>query len=152
MFTIQLTEEQIASLNLRDGKRKYNGNSTIVRSPEDLMPHVAHMGELDREHFGVASLTSRNHLIAFHVLSVGTVDAALVHPREVFRQAIMDNAVKIIVVHNHPSGDTTPSEDDELITRRLKNASKIMGIGLIDHLVIGRDGEWTSLQNLGYLN
>lgn len=103
-----------------------------------------------QEHFWVVSLSSRNHVLGIDLISTGTVDAALVHPRETFAAAIRRMAAKVIVGHNHPSGDAAPSEDDLLITKRLQTAGKIMGIELIDHLIVTSDGFY-SLQRQGQL-
>ncbi|MFN9112721.1 MAG: RadC family protein [Bacteroidota bacterium] len=92
-----------------------------------------------QERFCVLTLDTKNHPIAWHVVSIGTVDAAIVHPREVFRPAIMDSATSVIVSHNHPSGDPEPSSHDLAITRRLIEAGKAVGIEVIDHIVAGTD-------------
>jgi DNA repair protein RadC len=84
------------------------------------------------------------------VVSRGTIDATLAYPREVFRAALLSNAARIIVAHNHPSGDPTPSPADRLLTARLVSAGEILGIPLADHLVVG-DGTWVSFRNLGLL-
>lgn len=89
-----------------------------------------------REQFFVCSLDTRNKLIAIDLLSLGTLTASLVHPRETFEVAIKRHAAKIILAHNHPSGETDPSEDDLKITKRLVDAGKIMGIEVLDHLII----------------
>lgn len=92
-----------------------------------------------REHFFVLSLNSHNKIIAIDEISTGILDASLVHPREVFDTAIRRRAAKIIIAHNHPSGDSEPSEDDINITRRLKEAGTIIGIELIDHIIVCRN-------------
>ena len=93
--------------------------------------------ELDREVFGVVPLNGKNEALGFHVVSVGTLTASLVHPREVFKVAMLTNASAIIVAHNHPSGDPTPSAEDRAITERLKQAGELLGIRLLDHVVLG---------------
>lgn len=89
-----------------------------------------------KEHFFVCSLDTRNNLIAIDEISVGTLTASLVHPREAFEMAIKRHAAHIIIAHNHPSGETEPSEDDLKITKRLVDAGKVMGIEVLDHLII----------------
>lgn len=89
-----------------------------------------------KEHFFICSLDTRNNLIAVDEISVGTLTASLVHPREAFEMAIKRHAAQLILAHNHPSGETDPSEDDLKITKRLVDAGKIMGIEVIDHLII----------------
>lgn len=87
------------------------------------------------EHFAILCLDTRNNLI-FHEVSVGTLNASLVHPREVFKKAIQANSAQVIVAHNHPSGDPTPSEEDIITTRRLVEAGKILGVAVTDHIIV----------------
>jgi DNA repair protein RadC len=94
--------------------------------------------EQDKEHFYVIYLNSRFKIIAVEINSIGTVNASIVHPREVFRRAIIENSVQLIVAHNHPSEDCTPSEADIQITKRLLKAGEIVGIEIIDHIIFGQ--------------
>ncbi|MBS1516628.1 MAG: DNA repair protein RadC [Bacteroidetes bacterium] len=108
-----------------------------ITSPDLLYPLIKKkITDFYKEHFMVCSLNTRNNLIAVDVVSIGTLTASLVHPREAFGQAIKRHAAHIILAHNHPSGETEPSEDDLKITRRLVDAGKIMGIEVLDHLII----------------
>lgn len=108
-----------------------------VTSPDILYEQIKHkIINYYKEHFFVCSLDIRNNLIAVDEISVGTLTASLVHPREAFETAIKRHAAHIIIAHNHPSGETDPSEDDIKITRRLKDAGKVMGIEVLDHLII----------------
>ena len=91
----------------------------------------------NREEFHIVCLDTKNQVIDTHQISVGTLDASLVHPREVFRPAIKDSAASIILVHNHPSGDPTPSKEDVAVTRRLEDCGKTLGIDVLDHIVLG---------------
>lgn len=93
-----------------------------------------------QEEFHIVSLDTKNQVIATHRITVGTLDASLVHPREVFRPAIKDAAAAVILVHNHPSGDATPSREDHAVTRRLESAGDLLGIDVLDHIVLGRTG------------
>jgi DNA repair protein RadC len=102
------------------------------------------------EVFGILCLTTKNRVIAYHEVSRGQLDATIVHPREVFKAALLANAASIIVAHNHPSGDPTPSTDDYQLTRRLISAGEILGIRVIDHIVIG-DGTHVSLRESGLI-
>lgn len=95
-------------------------------------------GRREREHFVVLLLDARNGVLGIETVSVGTVNASLVHPREVFRPAIRENACALILAHNHPSGDPTPSEDDVAVTRRLVTVGETHGINVLDHVVICR--------------
>ena len=103
------------------------------------------------EHFGVLALNTKHRVTAFKILAVGTLDACIVHPREVFRAAIEATAAGIIVFHNHPSGDPDPSPQDRQLTDRLTAAGAVLGIDVLDHLVIGHDGRYRSFRELGAL-
>jgi len=98
------------------------------------------LGGKKKEHFKVLSLDSRNKLISIDDVSVGTINANLVHPREVFKTAIQHLASSIVIVHNHPSGDPEPSGDDLKITKRIIEAGKLLGIDVLDHIVIAKTG------------
>jgi DNA repair protein RadC len=102
------------------------------------------------EVFGILCLSTKLQVIAFHEVSRGSLDSTLVHPREVFKAAILANASAIVLAHNHPSGDPTPSADDLVLTARLVEAGSILGIDVLDHIVIG-DGRWISFVDLGRL-
>lgn len=105
----------------------------------DLLRRYLQPDTLDREYFVVALLDGRHRPIALHTVSVGSLSAALVHPREVFKPAIVANAAAIIAGHNHPSGDETPSREDKELTARLAACGKLLGIPLLDHVVLGAD-------------
>lgn len=112
-----------------------------IRSPEEAARVCVDIRELAQEAFHVLMLNSKNCLINRVMVTVGIVDASLVHPREVFRQAVAENAAAVVLVHNHPSGDPSPSAEDVRITRQLIEAGKIMGITVQDHVIIGRETE-----------
>ena len=133
-------------------KRCYRGKAPKpVRGPDDV---VALIGKKlcaeAREHFVVILLNARHEALAVETVSIGSLNASIVHPREVFRPAILASAASIIVAHNHPSGDPEPSEEDLSITRRLAEVGALLGIGLLDHVVIARRGI-TSLRARGVL-
>lgn len=96
-----------------------------------------------QERFVVVALDARNRIIARHVAAVGSLAACIVHPREVFAPLIHDRAASTILVHNHPSGDPTPSPEDVELTERLAKAGRLLGIIVLDHLVVGRDGYYS---------
>ena len=98
------------------------------------------LGREKKEHFVILSLNARSNLIRENIISVGTLNANLVHPREVFKEAIDARAASVIVSHNHPSGDLEPSEDDLEITKRLTEAGKILGIEVLDHIIVIKSG------------
>lgn len=103
-----------------------------------------------KEHYLLVSLDVRSRLLGVDIVSVGILDAALVHPRETFAAAMRRHAAKVIISHNHPSGDVHPSDDDLLITKRLVTAGKILGIAVIDHVIVS-DSRYYSLQAEGQL-
>jgi DNA repair protein RadC len=100
---------------------------------------------------GVLCLNTRFELLAYHELSRGTVDATFVQPRDVFRTALLAHAQSVVVAHNHPSGDPTPSADDVGLTRRLAAAGDLLGVSLLDHLIVALDGRYYSFQESGHL-
>ncbi|MEO3112287.1 JAB domain-containing protein [Turicibacter sanguinis] len=122
-----------------------------ISSPKDAYEMIKEQLEgLDREQFIIACLNAKNEPNNISVVSVGTLNKAIIHPREVFKTAILSNAASIMAFHNHPSGDTTPSDQDIQLTHRLVEAGELLGIKLLDHLIIG-DGSFTSLKEKGYL-
>ena len=117
----------------------------LAPSPSYLMPiYAAHR----EERAGVVMLDAKRRLIRIEVLSVGTLDSSILHPREVFRAATLASASAIAIFHNHPSGDPRPSEEDLELTRRLVAAGEVMGITVLDHLILG-DGCWFSFLEAG---
>lgn len=102
--------------------------------------------DADREQVIVCCLDTKNQPINVSVVSVGTINSSLVHPREVFKTAVLSNATGIILFHNHPSGDPEPSKEDINISKRISEAGTLMGIDLVDHLIIGSDGRYVSLK------
>ena len=122
-----------------------------ISSPKDAYEMIKdQLQDLDREQFIIACLNTKNEPTNLSVVSVGSLNKAIVHPREVFKTAILSNAASIMAFHNHPSGETTPSQQDIQLTNRLYEAGELLGIKLLDHLIIG-DGTFTSLKEKGYL-
>ncbi|RTE01747.1 RadC family protein [Paenibacillus whitsoniae] len=123
----------------------------VIRSPQDvwqlLAPEIAF---LQKEHFVCLFLSIKNHVIAKETVSIGSLNAAIVHPREVFRAAIKRSAASVVCVHNHPSGDPTPSTEDVQLTERLAEAGIIVGIEVLDHIIVGHD-RYCSLKEQGLL-
>lgn len=123
----------------------------VIKSPDDAAGLVMEeMRHLDREHFRALLLNTRNQVIGMDKVSVGTLNSSTVHPRELFRNAIKRSAAAVILVHNHPSGDPTPSREDLDITGRLCEAGKIIGIEVLDHIIIG-DNKFTSFKAKGLI-
>lgn len=124
--------------------------SVLILSPQKIFEELKDLRNNKKEHFVVFYLDTRNQEIQREIISIGTVNANLVHPREVFESAIKNNAAQIIVAHNHPSGDQEPSEDDLVITKKLVEAGKILGIEVLDHIIVTKDG-FVSLKEKGVL-
>lgn len=122
---------------------------TLAR-PEDVVPWLAEWREARREHFVGFYLNARHQLLARVLVSVGSLSASIVHPREVFTPAVAGSAAGVIVAHNHPSGDPEPSPEDLAVTRRLREAGELLGIELLDHLVVAERG-YVSLKLRGAL-
>ena len=112
----------------------------IIDSPEKAAEQFADIRDKKQEYFVCLTLDGANRLIAKRVISIGTLTASLVHPREVFAEAITDRAASIVVAHNHPSGNLEPSIADKEVTERLRQAGEILGIEVLDHLILGGEG------------
>jgi DNA repair protein RadC len=124
-----------------------------VRSPEDAAKIVTdYLRGADREHFVGLYLNSANSLITVYTISVGTLNSSLVHPREVFKIALMVNAAAVIVAHNHPSGNLEPSHEDISITKQLVEAGKILGVPLHDHIIVSEGNGYTSFAERGLMS
>jgi DNA repair protein RadC len=112
-----------------------------IRTPEDVARVCSDIRDLAQETFHVLLLNAKNCLVERQMVSLGIADASLVHAREVYKLAIVENAAVIVLVHNHPSGDPTPSAEDIKITRQIVEAGRILGILVTDHVIIGRESE-----------
>lgn len=122
-----------------------------IRSPLDVAQFIQNeIGDEDREVFFVVCLNVKNRVVAVHRASVGSLNSAVIHPREVFKAAILNNAARIIISHNHPSEILSPSPEDIQVTERLVEAGLILGIEVLDHLIIG-ETKFVSLKEKGYL-
>jgi len=118
-----------------------------LQTPSVAAPVLAqYIGEADREVFAVALLTVRHRVLGLHTVSVGCLTSALVHPREVFKPAILAGAAALLLAHNHPSGDPEPSSDDVALTRRLAAAGQLLGIEILHHVILGEAGRFVSLR------
>ena len=127
--------------------------SNTIKSPCDvaaLARDVLEMHEMAEENFIVLCLNTKNKIAGVHTISIGSLNASIVHPREVFKAALLNNASGIICLHNHPSGDPEPSREDIEITHRLVNAGNILGINVLDHIIIG-DRRYISLKEQGMM-
>ena len=108
-----------------------------IKVAQDAYDYCKDLADHAQECFVVLTLNQKNKIIGRHLTSLGSVTATLIHPREVFRPAVLEGAAAIMLVHNHPSGDPTPSSDDRRMTERLMEASAILGIRIVDHVIIG---------------
>ena len=133
-------------------KRRYRGRvPKPIRGPDDVVALIGkRLRTESREHFLALLLNARHECVAIETVSVGSLNASIVHPREVFRPAVLAAAASIICAHNHPSGDPEPSEEDISITRRLAQVGELLGISLLDHLVVAARGV-VSLRERGLL-
>lgn len=122
-------------------RRRYRGRKPVpIRGPEDVVRLLPRLKRLEREHFLVVLLNARHEVDAVETVSVGSLNASIVHPREVFKPAVMQSAASVVFVHNHPSGDPEPSEEDLSITKRLVEAGDLLGIGVLDHVIVAARG------------
>jgi DNA repair protein RadC len=136
------------------GRRLSRGNihdRVTIRSPKDVSDYMMDsLRYLHQEHFVSLFLNTKNQIIGQETIFVGTLNSSLVHPREVFRAAIRRSSASIVVAHNHPSGDPTPSKEDQDITKRLVECGHLVGIEVLDHIIIG-DGAYFSLKERGLM-
>ena len=124
-------------------------NYGTIRSPRDVYNLLQSLlKDTDREHFVCLVLNTKNFVMGVTQVSMGDLNSTIVHPREVFKSAIAANAASIIVAHNHPTGDPTPSPEDIAVSRRLAEAGELLGIELLDHVILG-DERWVSLKEKG---
>lgn len=145
-----ITIKAAMELGMRLAAEEVNREEPI-RSSEDVWRiYGPEMRQLEHEEFRVVLLDTKNQALKFHTVSVGTLNVSLVHPREVFREAIRRGCHSIICVHNHPSGDPTPSADDIAVTKDLVKAGEIMKIRVLDHVIIG-ETRWVSMQETGLI-
>jgi DNA repair protein RadC len=122
-----------------------------IRSPKDSADLFrTFIGDSDRETFCIMCLSTKNEVTAIHTVSIGTLDASLIHPREVFKLPILNNSASIIACHNHPSGHCDPSREDIEVTERLVEAGSLLGIDLLDHIILG-NGTFLSMKEKGII-
>lgn len=124
----------------------------MIEDPSDAATIIASFLHLeDREHFVVLMLDVKNRVLGFHTVAIGTLNAAIITGREVFKAAILANAASVILGHNHPSGDPAPSPEDIRVTERLRDAGALLDIEVLDHIIVGATGKHSSLRELGHL-
>ena len=132
--------------------RENGGERLSLDGPNDAARILcSYLEHEDREHFVAMMLDVKNRIIGIHTVSIGTLNAAIIAPREVFKAAILSNASAVILGHNHPSGDVTPSPEDIHVTMNLKSAGFLLGIEVLDHVIVGEQGSFHSLKRSGHL-
>lgn len=139
-----MTQTAFASIDIiniqmiKERQLLYNGNR--LTTPEQAAEAFCSLvGNPDRECFVALLLDGKNRITGLHLVSQGSLNQSIVHPRETFKAAILANAAAVILAHNHPSGDTTPSSEDIAITRRLKEAGELLGVRILDHVIVDTD-------------
>ena len=143
----------ISFLNLRvvkENSGRYDVRKKI-QSPNDIFniaQNVIRGNEYAEENLWLITLDIKNNITGIFTVSTGSLNSSIVHPREIFKRAVLQNAASIIICHNHPSGDPAPSQEDINTTKRIYDAGKILGIELLDHVIIG-DNKYTSLKEKG---
>ena len=136
--------------------KKVNAPATdkrvIIRSPQDVYSLMRpYMEYLQTEHFCVVGLSTKNHVLFQETISQGTLNASLVHPREVFKPLIKRACASVLLVHNHPSGNVTPSKEDIELTQSLVKAGELLQIQVLDHIIIGGNGQYVSFKEKGII-
>ncbi|WDF04101.1 RadC family protein [Shouchella hunanensis] len=133
----------------REGK----GQKRVIASPDDAVQIVADdLIGIHQEHFVVLYLNTKNYVIKQKTVFIGSLNASIVHPREVFKEALRTSSAAVICLHNHPSGDPSPSPEDISVTKRLNEAGRILGISLLDHIIIGDETHYVSLKERGFIS
>jgi DNA repair protein RadC len=137
------------SLEISEAAQEYLRQYESLTNSARVAEFFSFLRQESKEHFWSVHLSAKNRILCLDLVSVGSLSAAVVHPREVFKSALLSSASSMLFVHNHPSGETAPSNEDREITRRLKEAGELLGITVIDHLIIG-DG-YLSFADHGWL-
>jgi len=127
-------------------RRHYHPDDSTVREAKDVLPYLRTIRSKRQEHFACVSLDGANSVIASRIVSIGSLNASHIHPREVFADPIADRAAAVILAHNHPSGTLEASSEDIAITRRLKQAGELLGIRVLDHLIVTDSGYFSMQQ------
>lgn len=139
-----MTEEMRQIYNLRN---QFVKEKRRVRTPTDILPVLDKWAGRSQEHFIVVTLNGAHEIVKARAITKGLLNRTIVHPREVFRCALKDNAAAVILAHNHPSSSLEPSSEDIEITRRLKSAGELLGISVLDHIIFCRTGSYSFLEH-----
>lgn len=142
----------MASIELCRRALQAKAYETVIRVPEDLVRWFQlEYGYAKQEHFIAVYLNTKGKIISHHVLFIGTLNESCVHPRDIFKEAFLENACSVIVLHNHPSGDPAPSQEDIRFTLKLKEIAAMMSVQFLDHLIISKN-DWFSFRQSAYLD
>lgn len=134
--------------DIKQTYRKTRSERFKIKSPIDVSEFVRkEIGKSSREHFLVIGLNTKNEVLFTYVAFIGSLNATIIHPREIFQVAVLNSCANIIVAHNHPSGDISPSYEDRDVTNRLVQAGEILGINLLDHIIVTQDNEFSFKEN-----
>ncbi len=139
-FSLTLIKESNSRYDFTDKKADSPGKA------RDIFNQVLNLNQRTAEVFSMLTLDTKNHVTGVFEVTVGTLNASIVHPREVFQRAILQNASAIIIAHNHPSGNPEPSKEDIKITDRIMDSGKILGINVLDHIIVGEDNRYYSFK------
>lgn len=139
-------------VQVREKTIQYDLNRKVM-STDDVVKigQALDLEDYAAEHFVIITLNTKHEIAGVHTISIGDLNSAVVHPREVFKAALLNNAFSVICLHNHPSGDPSPSKEDISITLRLCEAGKLLGITVVDHVIIGGNGRYTSMRENGII-
>ena len=150
MKRIQVSFERVVLIKEKVGRYELPKKIDSPDQAYKAITEIKNVQEEAQEVFGILILNTKNKIVAVHEISRGALNSSVVHPREVFKPAVLHNAASIICFHNHPSGDPEPSREDIEITKRLVEAGKILGIEVLDHIIVSDEG-YTSLKGRGVM-
>jgi DNA repair protein RadC len=150
MSRIQVSFERVVLVKEKVGRYELSRETKSPEEAYNAIKTITNTQEEAQEVFGILILNTKNKIVAVHEISRGALNGSLVHPREVFKPAVLHNAAAIICFHNHPSGNPEPSREDIETTNRLVEAGKIIGIEILDHIIVGDDG-YVSLKERGVM-
>lgn len=137
---------------VRESTHRYEFEDRNISDPDDAVEMLCEIFELDElaeEQLVMLCLNTKNKIVGAFTVSVGTISQSIVHPREIFKRAILQNSASILIAHNHPSGDPAPSPEDYEVTKRLAECSKLLGIQLVDHLIVTPNRGYVSMKSRG---
>ena len=142
--------ELVATYRVKEGSVTH-GPLAVDRPQATAALFLQILGDEAVEVFGMLCLNTRLHVIAYHEVSRGSINGVIVEPRDVFKAALLANAASVVVGHNHPSGDPSPSPDDRELTRRLAAAGTVIGVAVLDHIIVGHGGRFFSFKEAGVI-